>query len=81
MSGKTNIGIVIKDQPEIEFNIEKQKVGDPEISIYRVSITDDRNGIWEETLSSREHLEVFLRGAQAAFSFANIHRITILPIP
>ena len=56
---------------EIKINAEIETVGDPKISIYKVTI-EKGNGIWEETYGSKEITEAFLQGLRAAFSFTEV---------
>lgn len=53
----------------IEIQTEEQKVGDPEITIYKITLKGEE-GIWEETLGSEEQKDAFLRGIEALHSFA-----------
>lgn len=67
---------------KIKIEVETQKVGNPAISISKITITDQEGrSIWEETYGSRELAEAFLRGVKAAFSFTAVGFINIPPIP
>ena len=50
---------------KIKVTVKKYLVElDPPIEVYCVEVARG-DGVWDETCSSREHLEIFLRGIQA----------------
>jgi len=52
---------------KITITVKKYRVElDPPCEVYHVEVARG-DGVWDETCSSREHLEIFLRGVQAGY--------------
>ena len=65
---------------KIDIKVEPQEVGDPAISILKITLSDSGGGIWEETLGCQEQARAFLKGVEALASFVGVE-IKIPSIP
>jgi hypothetical protein len=66
----------VKKMADIKIKAETKEVGDPAIPIFKITV-ESGNGIWEETYGSRELVDAFLKGLQAAFSFTEVGYIAM----
>jgi hypothetical protein len=57
---------------KIDIRVETQEVGDPAISILKITLTDSIGGLWEETYGCQEQAQAFLKGVEALASFVEI---------
>lgn len=59
----------------IDVKVETIEVGNPVISVSEVSLKmgegKNRNNVWGETLESKEHLDIFLKGVKIACNLLN----------
>lgn len=62
---------------QILVSVEAMTVGDdPPIQIYHVELSHG-NGIWTETFGSKEQLDAFMKGLQAASGMAGFELKTV----
>ena len=64
--GKTDHKIKVEIQPYA------LQITDPTINYYAVEVSRENNGVWQETIGSREHLELFIRGLRASAALAGV---------
>lgn len=57
---------------KIDIKVEPQEVGDPAISILKITLSDSGGGIWEETFGCEEQAQAFLKGVEALSSFVEV---------
>jgi len=64
---------------KIDIKVECQEVGDPAISILKISLIT-AIGTWEETFGCQEQAQAFLKGVKALASFGDFS-VNIPTIP
>jgi len=75
---KTVLDHSIHKIQKIKAEVKPLRVGTPQIMVYEVEL-EDETGCWSETFGTRDLLNAFLKGVQAASSMSGTRVLDVAP--